>query len=265
MDVIGNNIANSNTIAYKSARADFADALSQTLQSSGGGEDTTAMQIGSGVTTSAVKTLYQQGSLTRTGVNTDLAVSGEGFFVVKDSIDGREFATRSGDFRVNESGYLVTNTGYRVQGFTDGALTTRGDIQIDGAGRPATSSPTATVQGFSIDQTGKITIQLSDNTSFVRGQILLQSFQNPQALMKEGNSLYSGIGGAGPLGGTTPQTEAPGTSGLGKIQSGTLESSNVDLTNEFASLITTQRGFQASARVITTSDELLQELVNLKR
>lgn len=265
MDVIGNNIANSNTVGFKSARADFADALSQTLQAPSSGDGTVGMQVGSGVAISAIRNLFGQGTPTRTGVQTDLAVAGEGFFVVKDAGNGQEYATRAGDFRVNENGYLVTNTGLRVQGFSDAALTTRGDILIDGTGRPATSNPAATVLGFGIDQNGKVTVRLSDNTEFVRGQILLQSFQNPQALLKEGNSLYSNIAGAGPLGGATPQAAAAGTSGLGKIQSGMLELSNVDLTNEFANLITTQRGFQASARVITTSDELLQELVNLKR
>ncbi|MFO1497086.1 MAG: flagellar hook-basal body complex protein [Verrucomicrobiota bacterium] len=265
MDVIGNNIANSNTIAFKAARADFADALSQTLQAPSSGQGTPAMQVGTGVSTTAIKNIYDPGSTARTGVQTDLAISGDGFFVVKDTIDDHEYATRAGDFRVDDTGYLVTNSGLRVQGYSDGTLATRGDIQIDGTGRPATSSPTATVQGFSIDQAGKITVRLSDNTQFVRGQILLQNFQNPQALVKQGNSIYSGINDAGPLGGATPQTEAPGTSGLGQIQTGTLELSNVDLTEEFANLITTQRGFQASARVITTSDELLQELVNLKR
>lgn len=265
MDVIGNNIANSNTLAFKSARADFADALSQTLQAPSNGQGTPTMQLGSGVTTAAIKTIFDQGSLTRTGVQTDLAISGEGFFVVKDTVDQREYVTRAGDFRVDESGYLVSNNGYRVQGFNDSALSAPGDILIDGTGRPATSSPTATVDGFSIDQTGKVTIHLSDNTDFIRGQILLQKFQNPHALVKEGNNLYSGIAGAGPLGGTSPLAAAPGSDGLGQIQSGTLELSNVDLTNEFANLITTQRAFQASARVVTTSDELLQELVNLKR
>jgi flagellar hook protein FlgE len=263
MDVIGNNIANSNTIGYKSARADFADALSQTLQSPG--TDTPGMQVGSGVTTAAVKTLFDQGSLTRTGVDTDLAVNGDGFFEVKDKVNNQLYVTRAGDFRVDNSGYLVTNSGLRVQGFSDAGLTTQGDILIDGTGRPATSSPTATVQGFSIDQSGQVTVRLSDNTQFVRGQVLLQKFQNPEALVKEGNNLFSNISGAGPLGGSTPTPAAPGTNGLGQIQSGTLELSNVDLTNEFANLITTQRGFQASARVVTTSDEILQELVNLKR
>jgi flagellar hook protein FlgE len=263
MDVIGNDIANSNTVGFKSSRADFADALSQTLEPPS--PNTPGIQIGSGVTTAAVKTLYTQGSLTQTGVNTDLAVSGNGFFVVRDTLNNEQYATRAGDFRVDDSGYLVTNDGMRVQGFSDSGLTTQGDILIDGTGRPATSSPTATVTGFSIDQSGKVTVELSDNTSFVRGQVLLQNFQNPEALVKEGSNLFSNIGGAGPLGGSSPQAAAPGSNGLGQIQSGTLELSNVDLTNEFANLITAQRGFQASARMVTTSDEVLQELVALKR
>ena len=87
-----------------------------------------------------------------------------------------------------------------------------------------------------------------------------------QGLMKEGNNLYSGLGAAGPLGGAASPTPAPpGTNGLGQIESGALELSNVDLANEFTALITTQRGYQANARIITTSDEILQELVNLKR
>ena len=88
----------------------------------------------------------------------------------------------------------------------------------------------------------------------------------PQALLKEGNNLYSGISAAGPLGGAeSPTMAAPKSGGLGGIRANALEASNVDLTNEFANLITTQRGFQASARIITTSDEILQEVVNLKR
>jgi flagellar hook protein FlgE len=91
--------------------------------------------------------------------------------------------------------------------------------------------------------------------------VLLQNFQSPQALMKEGNNLFSGIANAGPL----SQVETPGTNGLGYLMPSSLELSNVDLANEFATLITTQRAFQASARIISTSDEVLLELVNLKR
>lgn len=265
LDVIGNNIANSNSIAYKTARADFADAFSQTLQVPSAATATSAglapMQLGSGVVTSTIKNLFTQGAINRTGVQTDLAISGEGFFTVKDAVSSEVFATRAGDFRLDANGYLVTNTGLRLQGYSDPGLAVTGDLRVDGTGRPLTASPTASVSSFNIDDQGKLNIRLSDGTEFVRGQVLLQDFRDPQALLKQGNSLYAGLVAAGPRAAAQP----PGSGGLGRVQSGTLELSNVDLGKEFANLITTQRGFQASARIITTSDEVLQEVVNLKR
>jgi flagellar hook protein FlgE len=271
LDVIGNNIANSNTIAYKAARTDFADAFSQTLQvssaaSSGAGQ--AGMQVGSGVITSSVKNIFTQGALNRTGVGTDMAIDGDGFFVVRDPVSAIEYVTRAGDFRLDSNNYLITNKGLRVQGFNAANNTSggaRGDIQIDANLAPATTSPTATMTTFSIGRDGNINVHMSDGTQFMRAQLLLQKFSDPQALLKEGDNLYSGIAAAGPLGGTTPLAGQPGTNGLGGIESSALELSNVDLANEFANLIATQRGFQASARIITTSDEILQELVNLKR
>lgn len=270
MDVIGNNIANVNTTGFKSARTDFTDSFSQTLRTSSAGSGTSsgvsAMQVGSGVITGAIKNLYTQGALARTGVQTDLAITGSGFFVVRDTVSDTQLVTRAGDFRLDENGYLITNNGQRVQGYSDAALASIGDILIDTTGMPATSDPASGIVSYSIDNEGKINVNLSDGTQFVRGQILLQNFSDPQALVKEGNNLFSGIGAAGPLGGpTAPTPAAPGTSGLGTIQAGALELSNVDLANEFSGMITAQRAFQATARVITTSDEMLQELVNLKR
>ncbi len=265
MDVIGNNIANVNTTGFKAGRADFADSFSQTLRSSspgsGSNSGTSAMQVGSGVTSSAIRNLYTQGAIARTGVKTDIAVAGEGYFLVRDTIGNQQFATRAGDFRVDENGYLITNNGQRVQGYSDSLLATMGDIQIDTTGMPATSDPTASLVNYSIDSEGKINVTLSDNTQFVRGQILLQQFQDPQGLVKEGNNLYSGLAAAGAL----PTPGAPGVAGLGKLEVAALELSNVDLAGEFANLITAQRAFQANARIVTTSDEMLQELVNLKR
>lgn len=271
LDVIGNNIANANTTGYKSSRADLADSFSQTLRRSSGSTATnsnvTSMQVGSGVTTATVKNLYTQGAVARTGVPTDLAISGEGFFIVRDTVTNTNYATRAGDFRLDDNGYLTTNGGYRVQGISSSLpSTTEGDIKIDADGRTSASGTPLKVDSFSIDITGTINVRLSDGTEIKRGQILLQKFNDPQALVKEGNSLYSGIESAGPLkNGTTTASAAPKTNGLGQIEAGALELSNVDLANEFASLITTQRAFQASARIITTSDDILQELVNLKR
>lgn len=264
LDVIGNNISNSNTIAFKSARTDFADAFSQTLQvssASSSGSGQAGMQVGSGVVTAAVKNLFTQGALNRTGVGTDLAIDGDGFFIVKDPISNIEYATRAGDFRLDSSGYLITNKGLRVQGGVTTAAGPIQDIMIDAQFAPATTSPTATMTTFSIGRDGAVNVKMSDGTEFTRGTILLQRYSDPQALLKEGDNLFSGLAAAGPL----ATLSQPGTNGLGNIESSALELSNVDLANEFANLIVTQRGFQASARIITTSDEILQELVNLKR
>jgi flagellar hook protein FlgE len=256
IDVIGNNIANVNTTGYKDARLDFEDTFSQAL-----GVGSPSNQVGTGVTTGATQNNFNQGTINNTGFGSDLAISGQGFFVVRSTADNAQFVTRAGDFHADSSGYLVTNDLLRVQGFSDAGLTTSGDLQIDATGAPATAAAGATVKSWSIDQSGKIMVTLSDNTEFVRGQVLLQNYSDPGALIKEGANLYSAGTAAGPL----SQLSPPQTQGLGEIQSGALEMSNVDLTAEMANLITAQRAFQANARVITTSDEILQEVANLKR
>jgi flagellar hook protein FlgE len=265
MDVISNNIANVNTTGFKSSRVEFADSFSATLRGSssadGSASATPAIQVGSGVTTSGIKNVFTQGALARTGYQTDLAVDGEGFFVVRDPVTATQYVTRAGDFRLDANGYLTSDAGLHVQGYSDGALATVGDVKIDDTGRPATSDPAATFVSFSISPEGLIKVRLSDATEYTRGQILMQRFSDPQALMKEGLNLYSGMASAGPL----AAPSAPQSNGLGRIESGALEVSNVDLANEFANMITTQRAFQANARIITTSDEMLQELVALKR
>jgi len=264
IDVIGNNIANVSTIGFKSATTELADSFSQTLSSSNlsGGDSS---QIGLGVNTQGIVNQYTQGAINPTGVQTDLAVSGSGFFEVRDPVSGATFVTRAGNFKVNANNFLVTSKGFRVQGYTDPSLSTVGDIVIDNGSIPSTSDPNATMTSFSVDDLGKITVGLSDGTEYIRGQVLMQNFSNPQGLTKQGDNLYSGIGSAGPIGGAaTPTLAAAGTNGLGRIQSGALELSNVDLSNEVSNMIQTERAFQANARVITTSDEMLQELVNLK-
>lgn len=255
MDVIGNNIANVSTTGYKGADVEFADALSQTMQGAGSAG---SMQVGTGVSTDSIANRFTQGAINATGNPTDLAISGNGFFVVRDPATNADFATRAGSFTVDTSGYLVLN-GMRVQGYSDAALSTVGDIKIDNTGAPGGSA--AAIQSWNFDNKGNIVVTLTDNTTFTRGEVLLQNFQSPQMLVKEGDNLYSGLTAAGPL----AQAAAPSTNGLGKLEVGALESSNVDLTTELSNLITTQRAFEANSKVITTSDEVLQTLVNLKR
>ena len=236
LDNIGNNLANLNTVGFKSSRVDFADTLNQTLRpgtpdSGGARTGTASIQVGNGVFVSGVRNQFTQGAVNQTGVFTDLAISGEGFFVVKNPANTTElFATRAGDFRIDSNGFLVTNQGFRVQGIVDtidagldfAAGAVRGDILLNKGNLPALAAavPTAGAAGISnitIDSSGKIQVLLEDGTQYIRGQILLQKFQNPNALLKGGNNLYSGMATAGAI---TPLADVgvvPNTQGTGHI------------------------------------------------
>lgn len=273
LEVIGNNIANVNTTGFKASEAKYADSFSNILQrSSPSGATNSNMPstgVGTGVTLAGVTTNFTQGSLATTGKDTDLGISGNGFFIVKNPADGSTFATRAGDFRWDDNGYLVSAQGYRVQGLTgSGASATIGDIR-QGQNLPAaTGTPPVqpSVQSVSINRAGGVVEFYSDGTSATTNQIMLQNFTDPGALTKEGNNLYSGFSAAGPASTTlAAATNTPGLGGLGVIQSGTLELSNVDLTDQFSNLITTQRSFQAGSRLLTVSDSVLEDIVNLKQ
>jgi flagellar hook protein FlgE len=253
LDVIGNNIANVNTAGFKSADVEFADALSQNIGDNAAGTE----QVGTGVTTSSITNQFTQGSITNTGVASNMAVNGNGFFLVKDPATGQEYVTRDGDFTVDPNGYLVTSTGMRVQGYTDSTDTTIGDIQINNSGAPG--GDTSALQSYTIGTNGAVSLLLADGTQYTGGQVLLQNFTSPTQLSSVGNNLYTGMANAGPLSAAV----APGTNGLGGIVTGSLEMSNVDLASQLTSLITTQRAYEANSKVITTSDEILQDLVNL--
>jgi flagellar hook protein FlgE len=266
MDIIGNNIANLNTTGYKSATGNLVDAFSDTLQAataaaSSGSSGTDPEQIGTGVMTGSITNDWSSGGLNATGVASNLAVNGNGFFVVQDPVTGNQYVTQDGTFSINTNGNLVNSAGMELVGYNTSSLSGTGPIQIDTTGMPSTSSPTATMTSYTIGGNGIVTVNLSDGTSFARGQVLLQNFTDPQALTSVGNNLYSNTGNAGGL--IAPGT--PGSGSLGTIQSGSLELSNVDLSAQMADLITAQRAFEANSKIITTSDELLQDMVNLKR
>lgn len=305
IEVIGNDIANVNTTAYKSTDAQYSDSFSNLLKgstpSSGTASNTDSMQVGTGVQIASISTNFGQGTLTSTGNKSDLGIAGNGFFVVRNPSTNQEFVTRAGDFRLDDSGYLVTSDGMRVQGLSDGSATYNatdvsgalsytqtatapaavGDIKIDfeiGIGNGLTNSTggaftdaqvaaaAPTMQNYTVDQSGNVVISLSNGDSMVRGKVLLQNFTDPSALVREGNNLFSNSQAAGPVGGLSlsAANNSANSNGLGQIQVGTLEQSNVDLTAEFADLITVQRSFQAGSRVITVSDSILEEVINLK-
>ncbi|MFA9430925.1 flagellar basal-body rod protein FlgF [Egicoccus sp. AB-alg2] len=244
MDVTGNNVANVNTAGYKSVRTTFQETLTQVVRggTAGGANNggVNPMQLGLGSSVAATDLVFTQGASQVTGRATDVAIQGDGFFVVQDAA-GTNFYTRAGAFGVDNNGNLVTPEGLRVTG-------TNGPINVGQA------------TDLAIGSDGTVTGRV-DGQQQQLGQIQLARFPNPGGLTRVGNGLFDAGDAAG-----APIVGVPGDgNGLGGLQAGTLEMSNVDMAAEFTNLILAQRGFQANARTITASDELLQELVNLKR
>jgi flagellar hook protein FlgE len=270
LEVIGNNIANVNTTGFKSSNTNYEESFSNTLRGSApsatGTSNLSAIQVGTGVKLASINGNFNQGALSTTGIATDLGISGNGFFRVQNPVDGSEYATRAGDFRMDDQGYLVTTKGYRVQGLTGGtALAAPGAVGAIRFGTPPTGTQ---LQSFSLDRQGNFIEFYSDGSSITTNQILLQTYTDPSGLQRVGDNLFNGFDAAGAVGGIALSATGindPGTNGLGSIESGTLELSNVDLTEQFANMITTQRSFQAASRIVTVSDSVLEEIVNLKR
>lgn len=446
MDTIGNNIANVNTVGYKSQRATFQEVFNQTLRGAGspqaGKGGTNPQQVGLGISLSSIDTFHIRGAVQRTDNLTDLAINGDGFFILSNSADGLSRSyTRAGNFSLDDDGNLVAANGYKVLGYMmdpstntmrsqlegikiskaemvaakettysnfegnldnnitkvtgttiptydaaantltisnglkywettatvydnlggkhtlkytfirglesaggsgNGAVSTDDDrwsviikdqdtdkfynavdntfgdaanldellvelkfddgvLNTDTAETPSggklnnipvagkngsdpleldidftkltqfanesnaavTSSdgyPQGSLDTFSIGPTGEISGIFTNGMSKIIGQVALAVFKNPAGLEKTAENMFQVTPNSG-----DPIVGLPGSSGLGSLNSGTLEMSNVDISNEFAEMISTQRGFQANSRIITTSDEMLQELVNLKR
>jgi flagellar hook protein FlgE len=265
LEIIGNNIANVNTTAFKSGSLSFEESFSNTLRASqpstGNTSNVLAAQIGTGVQFSGVNTNFNQGALTSTGQDTDLGISGEGYFIVQSPTDGSLYATRVGSFRWDDNGYLVTQSGMQVLD-TAGAA-----IQLGPVPAPTSPATSNALQSVSVNPSGQVIEYYTDGTNNSAGTpqtIGMATFKQKGGLMSEGNGLYdfSVAGMNTPASGTYG---TPGTAGYGTVEAGTLEQSNVDLTSEFANMITAQRSFQANARVVTVSDSLLDDIVNLKR
>ena len=240
LEAIGNNIANVNTSAYKSSSASFADTFSNTVRGGGG-----TVQIGTGVQIADVSTNFSQGSLSSTGKGSDLAVSGNGYFVVRDA-NGANFATRDGAFNWNTAGDLVTSQGYRV---------------LDDLGVAINVATFATAASVSIGSDGTVTAFAANGTSTSTQRVGLLKINDESQLKRQGFNLYD----FSTTGAVVADIGTPKAAGRGSVVSGALELSNVDLTEQFSDLITTQRSFQAGSRLITISDTILEDIVNLKR
>ena len=266
LDVTGNNIANANTTGFKSSNTVFKDTLSQMLTSSSGATDqqggTNAIQIGLGVQLASTNTNFNQGSAQTTGRATDLMIQGDGFFVVESN--GEQLYTRAGAFNFDESGSLVAPNGARVQGYAlDAAGAPTGglvDITLDTAGLTPPVPAGVELKSYTIGKTGVLRGVFSDGVQRDMKQLAIADFNNPMGLEKVGDTSFRVSANSG-----APELGVSGQGSRGSLLGGAVEMSNVDLAAEFTNLILAQRGFQASSRVITTSDQVLEELVNIKR
>jgi flagellar hook protein FlgE len=205
-------------------------------------------------------TNFNQGVFQTTNVPTDMGINGNGWFAVQ-SVGGNDFVTRNGAFVEDSNGYLRTSDGSYLLG-TMGA--TAPTSPTTGFPPDKISIPTKVASGspvvsFSVDTTGAITVTGQDGTTEVSGYVTLQNYSNNNGLSDQGGGLYQYQPAAG-----TNEFYAGGNAGVGTIQTGVLEASNVDLSTEFANMIIAQRGFEASARIISVSDNMLQTVTDLK-
>ena len=236
VEVISNNIANMNTVAFKRQRAEFQDLLYQTLETAGaqtsdqGTIVPTGVQIGAGVKAGSVYRIQTQGSLTRTDNKYDLAIDGRGYFQVL-TPQGDTAYTRAGNLAVNDQGQLVTQDGYQIQ--------------------PAISIPSDALDVV-ISKSGQVQVTQANGTPSVIGTLELATFVNEGGLIAQGANLFRESGASGP-----PTTGTPGSVGFGSLLQGYTEASNVDAVAEITALIVAQRAYEMNSKVISTADSML--------
>lgn len=243
LDSISNNLANVGTNGFKRGGVVFEDLMYQNLRPAGAAvteqaQLPTGLQVGLGVRAAGLTRNFTQGALTQTTNNYDVAIKGNGFFQIQ-MPDGSTGYTRDGAFQVDANGQLVTNNGYVVQpGITIPANALSVTIGADGTVQITTPGNTATPATV--------------------GQLQLASFVNPAGLEPRGQNLYGETVASG-----TPNAGAPNQGGLGSLQQGYVEGSNVNVVEELVSMIATQRAYELNSKAIQTSDQMLQRLGQL--
>jgi flagellar basal-body rod protein FlgG len=241
MSVTSNNLANVSTTGFKKSRAVFEDLLYQNVRQVGGStsQDTmaaTGLSLGTGVRVVATEKAYTQGNMQQTGNSLDVAVSGRGFFQIL-LPDGTMGYTRDGNFEVNAQGELVTSSGYRVQ--------------------PGITVPDGT-QSVTIGKDGVVTVQGAGESAPTQiGSLQLVDFINPSGLQPKGENILVESASSG-----SPQSGTPGLNGLGYIEQGSLEASNVNVVEELVNMIETQRAYEMNSKAISTTDQMLSYLTN---
>lgn len=242
LNTIANNLANVNTPGFKRSKIEFQDLLYQNPRASGadsGGGNLvpTGVEVGNGSRVAATSKVFSQGQLTNTGEKLDIAIQGEGFYEIQRP-DGTRAYTRDGSFKLNAQGQVVTVDGLPVlSGF-----------------QPIPQGTTS----VSISEDGQVTVQGANGTQTFA--ITLARFANPAGLRSMGGNLYEETAASG-----TPELGKPNEQGFGRTIQGYVENSNVNIVEEMVNLIVAQRAYEINSKSIQTSDEMLQNVANMKR
>lgn len=296
LDTIGNNIANVNTYGYKKGRVTFQEMMSQTMSSAQGPIEgdggniqggLNPLQVGLGAKVGTIDKIHTQGSRQTTNRPLDLALEGDGMFVLAEAGDEaidtetqvvnletvQTSFSRAGNFYLDSEGAIVNSEGKYLVGQpyeetrdpATGVLNTNEPMTVGGDGATGIIKIPENAQSFSIQSNGMVNFVDQNGETVIAGQLRLANFSNPSGLEQSGGNSFVYTANAGEALTGLGNLVIPGQGGAGEMVSGALEMSNVDLAESFTEMITSQRGFQANTKIITTSDEILQELVNLKR
>jgi flagellar basal-body rod protein FlgG len=242
LDTISHNLSNVATNGYKRSHAVFEDLIYQNLRQTGANttEQTqlpTGLQVGLGVRAVATSRIFSQGNLQQTTNNLDLAIKGNGFFQIQQP-DGTTAYTRDGSFQLDANGQIVTNNGYTLL--------------------PGITVP-ANAQSLTVGADGTVTVTVPGNTQPQNlGQIQLANFINPAGLEPRGQNLFTETAASG-----APNAGAPNANGLGALQQGFVETSNVNVVEELVQMIQTQRAYELNSKAVQTSDQMLQKLAQI--
>lgn len=242
IDVVANNLANVSTNGFKRSRPVFEDLLYQTLRQPGAkssqlSDIPSGLQLGTGVRPVATERVFSQGNLVQTGNGLDLAINGNGFFQIQ-LPDGTTGYSRDGSLQLNSQGQIVTSSGYIVS--------------------PGVTIPSGSLT-VTISRDGIVSAQASGTVAPSQvGQLQLANFVNPGGLQSQGENIYLETASSG-----SPTTGNPGSTGLGVLNQGFTETSNVNVAEELVNMIQTQRAFELNSRAIQASDQMLQRLGQL--
>jgi flagellar basal-body rod protein FlgG len=247
VDTIANNLANVNTTAFKKGRISFTDLMAlesarlgpRDVDGAQTGDAAAGPMLGNGVGIAMSSKVFDAGTTSATGSAWDVAIQGDGFFKVA-LADGSPAYTRGGTLKVTTDGQLATQSGFLLQ--------------------PSISVP-ANASSLNISADGIVTANIANQARPTQlGQLQITHFTNPAALQAQGDDVYVASEAAG-----DPTTGVPGQDGLGSLQQGFLEGSNVKMVDEMVNLIIAQRAYEASSKIVQASDEMMQMVNNLRR